>query len=270
MNTSPVNVNVLNVDDFIKRTGAMEVTSSLRTEPTTGSFHPNGLFSEEIFGQRTTTDRLYRFGYISLNSKIIHPKVYRNLIRLKRFFTGVLSGETYAVYDKESKMLVQCSEDTEGAGTGYSFFMRNLPNLEFEETESLTTRNRIAAIKAAGKNMFMDKWVVIPAGFRDFEADKSGKASTEEINKLYGSLINLTKAINPSTSDRDIFDGVRFAIQKRCNTIYEYLNDLLAGSHGGKHGFLQHKYGHRNLAYGSGNVISAATFDVEDIDDPRY
>lgn len=270
MAKSPVNVSLIDTEAFIRQTGAMEVTSSLRTEPTTGNFHPHGLFSETIFGSPTSPERMRLFGYVALNTRIIHPKIFHNLIRLKRFFTSVMSGDTYAYFDNNEKMLVACTEDTSGAGTGYAFFVEHLPKLQIPKSDSLVTQNRVEVLNKFRDNLFIDKWIIIPAGFRDYKEDSSGRGTTDDINKLYGSLINLTKAVNPSAGERPVFDGIRLAIQKRCNSIYEYLNNILAGGQGGKHGFLQHKYGHRALAYGSGNVISAATFNEATVDSPRY
>jgi hypothetical protein len=105
----------------------------------------------------------------------------------------------------------------------------------------------------------------MPAGLRDMNIE-DGKPASDSINKLYASLINYTQAMPYTGSDDDIFDGVRFAIQKKVNEIYTFIFDMIEG----KFGFFQRRYGSRNLALGTRNVISPADMSGARPDDPKF
>ena len=66
------------IDQAIKINDLKEVTSS-RIYLTENQFHPQGLFSEEIFGQ-TNSEREYRCGYIKLPIHIFNPDVAKTII----------------------------------------------------------------------------------------------------------------------------------------------------------------------------------------------
>ena len=51
MPTAPFNAWLMYMPDFIQKNMLQEVTSQLLYEPSSTNFHPEGLFSESIFGQ---------------------------------------------------------------------------------------------------------------------------------------------------------------------------------------------------------------------------
>ena len=67
-----MNLNLLNVEDFIKKYDVQEVTST-RTLSSGNMVNPLGLFSTEIFGDFGSQDRMEKFGYIDLGIKILTP-----------------------------------------------------------------------------------------------------------------------------------------------------------------------------------------------------
>mgnify|MGYP003297533734 CR=1 FL=1 len=105
-------------------------------EPTSNEFHSQGLFSEDIFGQVGSTDRLISYGYIDLRTQVFHPTIYGHLLRLKALYGQILSSKTYARFDKEEEDLVACSENDEGAGTGFKFFLDNFKKIKFKKNAS--------------------------------------------------------------------------------------------------------------------------------------
>lgn len=263
----PFNIGVMNVDAVIRERNLQEVTSLMIHAPSSVEFHPDGLFSEEIFGLVGSPERLRMLGYISLNTAIIAPVIYRHLLKLSNLYGEVMSGASYAVFDPETQDLKRVygePEDTPNAGTGYTFFMSHLPKIKFSETESAVRQNRIALIEKYQKQMFYSRLIVMPAGLRELEQDGM-RMSQDDVNKLYRSILSLSLAIPPD-SVSSVYDSVRYKIQSKANEIFEYIEGLVTG----KRGFLQSGgYGSRNVALGTRNVITAAQYTMESPDDPK-
>lgn len=264
----PLNIQLLNVDDIIVKERILEVSSSFIHEPSSTSFHPEGLFSERIFGQIATVERLIKFGYVSLHTEIFHPLVYINICRLKPgLYEEILAGKQYAKFDQEAGDFVAASVDDELARTGFSFFLEHFHQIKFVKNNSLTRNDRIRIIERYRDLLTLKRWLILPAGIRDMNIETAqGKAGDSDINSLYLSLMNFSKAIPTQNNDHPVYDNIRFSIQKKIVEIYEYLSNLLDD----KGGFLQRKYGARNIALGTANVISAASMAASSPDDPRY
>ena len=82
----PANVWLMDIDNFIQRNALKEVTSTFIYAPSTNLFHPQGFFSEEIFGQLNSPQRLTTFAYINLNIDVLSPHIFKNVIDLKPFY----------------------------------------------------------------------------------------------------------------------------------------------------------------------------------------
>lgn len=265
MALDPVNLWLMNVPQFIKEHNCKQVSSVFLRETGTNEFKHDGLFSEDIFGQINTPERLVRFGYIDLRTSILHPLVYNNIVKLKSMYGEIMSRQTYATFDKASGSFVQASEDEEDANTGYQFFMSHLKDLKFERNESVKHNEMIDVLEKNKNNLTLEQCLVLPAGLRDLRVDE-GKPASDSVNKLYSSLINYTLAMPATRTTSDIYDSVRFAIQKKVSEIYDYLFNMING----KFGFFQRKYGSRNLALGTRNVVSTASMSAPSPDDPQY
>ncbi len=74
-------IKVLDVNTFAR--GLKPVTST-EMKTRSGEFNESGLFSEEIFGTEGSLDRSKSFSFINLSTKVIHPTLYRHIIRLER------------------------------------------------------------------------------------------------------------------------------------------------------------------------------------------
>ena len=99
----PFNIKVMDVDDFIQEVGARPVTSLAIHTPSSTEFHPDGLFSEEIFGMIGSEERLKTaFGYIELNTVILAPVIYRHLVKLSAFYEDIMAGKSYAIFDDKT------------------------------------------------------------------------------------------------------------------------------------------------------------------------
>ncbi len=261
----PVNISLMDVNAYIREHNCKQVSSMFIRESTSNEFHSQGLFSEDIFGQIGTPARLVSFGYIELRTKVFHPVVYKQLLRLKALYGEILSGRTYAKYDTETSDLVATTSDDPNGQTGYKFFLEMFPRIKFQKNTSITRNDKVDLLNKYRDICLIDKYLVLPAGLRDMSID-DGKPASDSINKIYTSLLNYTHAMPSIGSQSDIFDTVRFSIQKKVNEVYDFIFDMVEG----KYGYFQRHYGSRNLALGTRNVISPADMQGASPDDPKF
>lgn len=248
----PFNIQILDPDSFIRKHGCMPVTSFAMYEASSTHFHPNGLFSETIFGQVGSRDRLIRRGYFDLRTKIITPHLYKQILTLKSFYKQILSGTAYAVLGNDGDLEL-CDASTPKAGTGFSFFLSVLPDIKFAQTSSSKRQDKIDLIYKYRDRLLIDKFIILPAGIRDVRIDKQGKSSSEEINKLYLNMLSFINALPIDGNNDPVYDPIRLQLQNKALEIYEYIASLMEG----KHGFAQGKLVARNITYGCRNVITA-------------
>lgn len=263
----PVNLGIMNVDEFIFNNRVMPVTETLIMEPSTNLFHENGLYSETIFGQIGSPERMLRFGYIELNAQIFNPKIFKIIVQLGSLYKDIMSGSTYAIFDpvaKDFKRIVGDPLDTPEADTGFSFFMKHFNELSFKTTASSRRDERIEVIQQYKDSALITRYLVEPAGLRDIVNDSSGRLVQDDINKLYTSLILYTRSI-PKGSQSPLYDTVRYKIQCTAQEIFEYLENFLDG----KRGFIQGSFARRKVAMGTRNVITAAPFLASSPEDPQ-
>jgi hypothetical protein len=227
----PVNLSIMNVEDFIYRTKALPVTETLIMEPSTNEFHENGLYSETIFGSIGSPDRMLKFGYIDLNCQIFTPKIFKIIVQLGSLYKDIMSGATYAIFDpviKDFKRVVGDPLDTPDADTGFSFFLKHFNEISFKTTASSRRDERIEVIQQYKQSTIISKYLVEPAGLRDIVNDSSGRLVQDDINKLYTSLILYTRAI-PKGSQSPLYDTIRYQIQSKAQEIFEYIENFLDG-----------------------------------------
>jgi hypothetical protein len=262
---APFNVKLLDVNAYIRSNRVAQVTSLSIHEPSSRTYAPTGLFSEQIFGPIGSPDRMVTFGYVQLNTKILQPLIYKNVVKLGALYEDILSGNAHAVFDRTTMNFVRVGDPDshEDAGTGYTFFMSHFNEIEFERNDSRIRSDRIDIIEKYRDIVFCDKLLVLPAGLRDLEEDQ-GNITTDDINKLYQTLLSYSFSLPPGASS-SIYDGVRFKIQQKAVEIYNYIENILTG----KRGFIQGAWGQRRIALGTRNVITAATYATLTPNDPQ-
>ncbi len=266
ISTQPFNTKIMDVDEFINNHRCMPVTSHQTFEASSTKMHPEGLFSEEIFGEIGSEYRLINFGYIDLHTTVFHPQIFLNIIGMKGLYKDIMASKTYAYFDPEEKELVACNRDVLEAGTGFAFFMEHFPKIEFKKTNSLTREIKIRIFEKYKDKLTISKCLVLPAGVRDVQIDSDGRPSSEDINKLYNGLLAMSLAIPPNMGNHPIFNSIRFNIQMKVYEIYLYIKNILQG----KRGFGPGKYMARKLALGTRNVFASAQLEGESPNDPKY
>ena len=261
----PANLWIGNIDSgTYGNQKLMQVTSPLIRASSSLEFHPAGLFSEEIFGQVGTPDRMSKFGYIDLRTTVLHPLIYLNLVKLKAFYGGILSGKGYGKFDAKEGDLVRCSASDPDAHTGYKWFLDELPRIKLAKNNSQRQNDRIDLLLKYRDKFTINKFPVMPAGLRDMKVDEA-KPASDSINAIYTSLLHYTLALPEGGAVDEIFDGLRYSIQKKIGMLYDYVMNLLEG----KFGYFQRKFASRNLALGTRNVISTANLAAYNPNDPQ-
>ena len=264
---TPFNIRIMDVDNYVARNFLQPVTSLLIYEPSSPKFHPQGLFSEEIFGAIGTEERLLTPGYIDLNTIILAPVLYHTVLKLSGFYGDLMAGRVYSVWNTVTKSFDRVDGDPEavvGADTGYSFFLQHFAELEFKTTASAQRETRLKLIDTYRNIGLYSKYLVEPAGLRDLSNDDNGKMIQDDINKLYLTLMAYASSIPPG-SKSPLYDSIRYHIQMKALEIYEYIENIMIH----KRGFLQGHWGHRQIAMGTRNVISVASYNTQRPDDPQ-
>lgn len=243
-----------------------QVTSHEIFEGLGGNFHEKGLFSVEIFGRIGSVEREGRFGYIKLGLPVIHPVVFRNLIKLKAFYEDIILGKAYAIFDPEVKDFIK-SNELEGK-TGYTFFFDHWKKVDFPDTGSGIRKNRLKLIAKYLDRCTLDEFLVCPAAYREVEIDAYGRVTLDEVNEHYRYLLNQTYGIPDyfgPNDDLSIYDRKRVAIQMSIQSIYDHFENLLSG----KGGFIQANWASRKVFNGTRNVISSMDTNSADLDMPN-
>lgn len=240
---------ILDADDLkdVERIKVLDITDGFSK-----NFHPNGLFSTEIFGKIGEEKRNRIFAYIDMYVPIFHPKIFSSLVELKGLYGEIMAGQTYAVFDPETNDFEK-SNPLDGE-TGFSFFVKNFEKLRFEKRPSPKREFNIALINKYRKNCLMNKLAVMPAGLRDYTIDENNKPSEDEINGMYRrvmSVASIVENVNVVTNI-DYLDSARYSIQQRVLEIYNYITNLLEG----KSKFFQSKWASRKVFDSTRNVIT--------------
>ena len=167
------------------------------------NFHPEGLFSIQIFGPIGSEARLRTFGYIDLHHDLLHPLVYRTVIGLKSYYKGIMDGSVYALWDAKTREFVKSNDSK--AQSGFSFFMSHIKELAFERNDSDKRNDAIAFFdKAVGTDKHLLRYLlVMPAGLRDYTVNPSGKPEQDEINTFYRRLLAQSQLVDPAIARKN-------------------------------------------------------------------
>ncbi len=219
-------IQFLDIDQFAK--GLKPVT---RTEyfVHTGEFHPEGLFSEQIFGIVDSIERKTTFSYIDLFVKIIHPSGLRILKQLDRAVERFISTEENFVLDSDKKLQVD-----ESGVTGIAEFMKLFPKIKFR-TESPMREKLFVVVTESYKNgtLFVDKLPVVPPDFRPaFQDEKSGDWSIDPLNDYYLNILRKSLQLKTSIGSGPLFDLLNYELQRAINNHDDFIRTLIQKKQG--------------------------------------
>lgn len=230
-------------------------------------FHPQGLYSTQIFGAVGSKERDSKFSYIDLKTPIFHPLYFQELSQLKSLYGDIILGRAFAKWDDETKDFIPMKGGALEGKTGFSFFMEHWNDLVFKPGKSQKRMLRIALLEHYRKQALMDFFVVIPAGLRDLDFDESGRPVEDEINELYKKVISAANAINPNLQELHptILDQPKRALQQAVVNVDKYIFEMMRG----KRGFLAGKFGSRKVFNTTRNVLSSMEIDSDILGEAR-
>lgn len=251
--TVPFNIGLLNLTPE-KLKGVKQVKALDIFDGATTNFHPEGLFSTEIFGRVGDERRSLLFGYIDVKAPIFHPLIFMAITKLKRFYGDIMAGKAWALWD-ESKFDFVKAKPSDGARTGFAFFLEHWQDIQYEEGTS-NIRSEYIKLVQAHKATALNRYIVVmPAGLRDIEIDELNRKSEDEVNTLYRKFIALSNVIVESsiTTNAEVIDKPRFDMQLNFVALYDMVEALIKGK---KKLFLG-KVASRRIFNGTRNVITA-------------
>ncbi len=254
-----LNIELIDVDEIkVLR----PVTMSDIREPSSHTFHPDGLFSTEIFGAIGSDERNVTFSYIDLKTSIVQPIVYKALTKARKFYGEILTGRAYAIFDNKVKDFVESNDDK--AETGFEFFIRHIKDIRLEDTGSTTRKELIAMLKKYRDKLTCRRMLVIPAGIRDYMVTEDGRNKEDEINSIYRKMINSASIIPGSYNTSKDINEIAVSLQVSAMEVYEYLSNILLG----KHTVINAKWVKRKIHNSSANVLTSAITEPKRIDSP--
>lgn len=254
----PFNISLLHLSSEriknVKQVKALDIFDGATT-----NFHPEGLFSTEIFGRVGDERRSLIFGYIDIKAPIFHPLIFMAFTKLKRVYGEIMGSRAWALWDDSKKDFIK-AKPSEGARTGYAFFLEHWRDIVFEESGSNIRTEYIKLIEKS-KDIALTRYIVtMPAGLRDIEIDELNRKSEDEINTLYRKFIALSNVIIESSLvlNPEVIDKPRYDMQLNFASLYDMIEAMIAGK---KKLFLG-KVASRSIFNGTRNVITAMNTSV--------
>ena len=262
-------VELLDPDKLVEVNDLKEITNPVffirNSIPT-----PDGLLSNDIFGI-TKYDRANTFAYIDLYEAFLNPLIYKTWCKVDSNIKACIHGTKYFKINEKGKLV----EDEDGE-TGIEFIRKNINRLKIRRTGSRQRDMRVQFIeKYIGKpEMFITKYIVCPAYYRDVNTEK-GHVAVGEINELYRNLIISVRALRESSSyGLNLSEATRGRIQETITQIYDWFGsgttingEKTTNVIPGKTGILRRAVMGKTTDYASRLVISAPELKVETLDD---
>lgn len=262
MNSKDVPFNIKVLDTKAKRLpAARQVKTREPFEGGTRNYHPEGLFSTEIFGRVGSDERDKIFGYISLNTTIVHPFIYKTLGRLKGLYKGIMDGRSYVIWDEKLRDFVQ-SDEINGQ-TGMALFLKHWNDIKLDKSDSDLQRERAKFVMNNRSKALTDVVWVMPAGYRDVQINDDNRVEENEINDFYRRMISIADTL-PPRSFSPIVDTSRASLQRTFNELYNYIDSMIAG----KKKFISHRWARRAIDNGTRNVLSSMDTSSPRLGDP--
>ena len=244
-------IKLLDIDAFIKDNNLSPVTNPVFFQ--TGSIPTeDGLFSKSIFGEVGSVERKKRFAYIDLNSKFLHPVIYRLLITMDRKFPQIINGSRFVSLDRSGNII-----DDENGETGLDFLYNNFDKINFKTTDSDMRGTKIRLLKNLGRDrVFIDKFLVLPAFLRDYNPSaKDGNKikDVDVINDWYSKIIRYSSSLSMGSGFSFIIDNTKSQIQNLLLEIFSKLTTDLSG----KEGLFRKSLMGKSVDYATRSVITA-------------
>ena len=257
---------LLDVEKFVKVNLLKEVSNPVFFNGPTPT--EDGLLSNEIFGI-TKAERAGIYAYIDLGGTFIHPLVYKTLCKLNGKIADIVNGTEYFIIDDKGELVPSDDGDT-----GIDWFKKNFDKIKFKKNESNSRNMRIDFVEKSKNKMWITKYVVIPAYYRDVDSRDNG-IGVGEINKLYSSLIMASKALKETSGfGLTLSDVTKARVQNILVQIFDWFGngttingEQTPANLPGKMGLIKRGTMYKTIDYSARLVMSAPDVSGEDIDD---
>lgn len=252
-NTAGLFSDILDIDKFIKINNLKQCTDPIFISK--NSFTVNGVLSYEIFGT-SVEERRSRMAYIDLNGHYMHPLAAKKLKAYDRKLNDILMALGRYKLSADGELI----KDDENGETGPEFLYKIWGKVKVKDKNTVTTKEIQKFYERPKEKLFITKWLVIPAFFRDINTSTmSFSKSTNTLNNWYSSIISYTQTMAMYT---EMFGHMTALTQARVQNllieIYKYLMEDTIKGNPSKFGMLRRYFQARNVNYSARLVISAS------------
>ena len=264
-NEAHFRTEVLDVEEFIKVNNVKEITDPIFFVKN-GVPTPEGLLSNEIFGI-TKVERSNIFGYIDLYDWFLHPLAYIEWSRMDSRIKDIVFGTKKFIINSQGDF-----EENEDGESGVKFLKDNFDKINIKSTDSIKRDNKIKFLKQNKKDIFIKKYIVIPAYYRDVNSSNGGKIGVGELNRYYSSLIIAVRSLRETQEyGLSMSDATKGRIQETLVNIYNYLCGTGGDKTDGiglskKYGIIKESVLSKTTDQGARLVISAPTIRAENVE----
>jgi len=242
-------IKILNLDKFSKNLKPVTSPDIFSGSSASENFHPNGVYSELIFGPLESADRMKTFAYINLNAHVIHPVMLNILIRLDRKILNYISTLSYFDINDDGELI-----EVDDGMTGLSSIISNFSKIKFRGG----TPDRERLIQLVNKvysdgNLFINKIPVIPPFYREIYKDQNNVWVIDELNEIYSSIIRKSLSIKAQSHSTGVLSELLFyGIQKAVNTHHDYIKNKVEK----KTGIIRNKLMGKRVDFSAYGVIT--------------
>jgi DNA-directed RNA polymerase beta' subunit len=176
-----------------------------------------------------------------------------SLKRLNRNFESIVYGSKKFSIDKHGVIV----QDDNG-GTGLKWLYDNWEKIKFPRNDSSARNHRVDMLVNNKKDvLFLNKWVVIPAFYRDVNLHSAdGNPKVPEINDLYSKIIRNTNMLAESNDTDFIISSITGQTQDLLVDVYNLIKAKIEKKNGYIHKFLMGK----SIDYCSRVLITATPY----------
>lgn len=251
-------IEPLDVDKLVKVNALSQVTNPVFFNKF-GQPTPDGLLSNEIFGI-TKSDRSTIYAYVNLGGDFINPSFYKAWLRLDSKIKECVHESKKFKIGSEGKL-----EYDEKGGCGIKWLKANFSKFKFKENDAFAHNQDVQYLKKYSRFVFIDKYPIIPAYYRDVQTD-GRHVAIEGINKMYNQLIIAIRSLSESSDyGLSLSGAIRGRIQECILEIYNWFGE--EPQIGRKFGILRRANMAKTTDYSSRLVMTAPDLKVESIDE---
>lgn len=218
----------------------------------------NGLLSNTIFGM-SPIERRSTYAIIQLNHYMITPHIYKILSQSFQIIPKIIAGLVNVSLDKDKHII----QDPNGS-TGIEWLYDNWEKINFT-TPSVSSRKdeKLKLLKNLDKHqIWIDRILVIPAGFREVSPSEGKGVTSSELNNIYINIIRSASQV--SDASQLSFTGHKnlTILQNRLIELYDYCKSKIEK----KGGYIKQALFSKTTDFAVRSVISCGVYNQQSLD----